>query len=603
MPPALRHNVVDWNLINIPKFSFERKSSSDFLGEKLHDNFNDNGFSIFKNALYEENKNMNEYNFIPYYIFDKTPRGLINIFYYLNKYDGIKQCYFSEKKAFIDTIISSTSDLAQYKDEIYSKYILWSDTEEKTIISFAAIYDSYLKENMEYRKKYIKQNKVKNEINIKYLRMFILLQITREILSSAEVIYNNNEDEAIQFYKIYGDNSSENTIEFSGDKNKIYKVKFYEEIRSDGYIKIKRSNNLNNLVDNSIYEILKYDDFIFSINLFENIKFNTEDDNVFITISKLIRKFSQIDYLKKWIENREKYYEVNKFLNEKILEVNEHRKIKELLFGYENESMVKNTALYNYIIKYGDIIKEKEYKFTNEPTIISNLKKYNKMRKENKKEDDLEVIEEKLRKDIFVFLEKELVNLNEILVKDNDEEIIKKYVTKAGKKGNRTLFNSAGRKANRLINSDGTIEDYIETYNFIKDLANNGRAWYGVYDSIQLLRYLNEGIYLNLSIDNEDLNKSIDDEVINKKKVNALIKELLIIRNSQSKYIELEEARQYIEQKTKEAYEKIIDSKNKFFNAAGYILEEMEEENYTQEEKEKIKEENDNEENHLEDEK
>ncbi|MCR6514270.1 hypothetical protein M4I33_05160 [Clostridium sp. LY3-2] len=563
LPPAFRHNVVNWNLTNIPKFSFAKKLEEDFLGEKLHENFCEGDISIFKNVLFKYDNKLSEYTFIPYYIFDKTPRGLINIFYYLNKYNGIKEKNFAIKKAFIDTIISSSNELSQDKNEIYDNYIVWSDSEDKTIISFLALYNNYLKLcNKDNQSK----DKVRKKTKKKYLRTYILLVVASEVLTEAEVIKDEEGNDKIAFFDVYGENISNNTIEFSNNDNN-------NEIKEKEYT----------------YEILKYADFKFSLMLFENSKSIIDEDDLFVIISKLISCFSPNNYLKEWISDRSKYRIINGFLNKKVIEIDGHKRIKKLLFDYEynfintfkeyGESIfknhLKNIAFYNYIIN--NKLDKYEYEHVSNDILFARIDQFNILRTKDKFKNKIHIIKEKLTENIFDYFDERLKDINKVKLYDRNNQSIVSYVDSAKEKSEGTLYYGVGKKVELLLNSEHMeIEEYIGIYEEVSRLSNNSRAWYGVYESIELLNILNKNVVLDLDYD-------VESNKYNKYQVVALVNKIAQISSKEEKYLEVENCRNIVMSKMKETYYEIIREQEYFYKQANYELEEFEEEEFENE--------------------
>ncbi|WP_283676945.1 hypothetical protein [Clostridium perfringens] len=549
LPPAFRHNVVNWNLVNIPKFSFKKLSEVGLLGEILHENFCEGDISIFKNSLFKNDKSLSEYTFIPYYVFDKTPRGLINIFYYLNKYNGIKERSFEVKKAFIDTIISSTNELSQYKNEIYNNYIIWANSEENTVINFSLLYNNYkdlCDKNIENK------NKVRKKTKKKYLRNYILLIITSEILNNSEIIRSEECKDKEEFYKIYEQNISNNTIEFSKD-----------------------GSNNSIIAREYISEILRYSDFKFSLMLFENLKYIEDEDLIFIIINKLLDNFKNFNYLKEWIKNREQYEHINKFLIERVSKIDEHREIKELLFNYEYKvtdkseeySKIKNVAFYNYILNNN--LENEEYKYDKNKTLFVKLDKYNILKNEDKFKDRMDKLEHKLGEDILKYFNEKLNNIDK--VKLYDKKVIEEYCHSAKNRRPNTLFYNAGIEVEQLKSENISIEIYSEIYKKVKSLSINNKAWYGVYESIELLSALNKYVILDLDyIDNNS------DDVKEKEEVKSMVNKILKVRTKEKKYAELTEYRNNFRNKMKIVYKEIEEEEESFAKGAGYTLEDFE---------------------------
>lgn len=141
-PPAYRHYVNTWDLSLIPQYRFDID-----MNEKRENLFQ----LLSKISKYRNVENIFGYNsenenkivyFLPAYnMFDRTSRGLINVYYSLNNiHDNLKNYdsdkYFVSVKGIIENIIDSSSLLVKYNQEIKNKYILWGSDEKQSKIDF-----------------------------------------------------------------------------------------------------------------------------------------------------------------------------------------------------------------------------------------------------------------------------------------------------------------------------------------------------------------------------------------------------------------------------------------------------------------------------------
>lgn len=199
LPPAFRHNVVKWNSENIPKFSFSHKNDNGeeeyiFLYEKLKNVFGD--YSIFYYKISESDY------IIPtssYEIFDKTPRGLINVFYYLSKFDVEKFNDVNDRyrleftKSLIDTIVSSSNELARSKRLLYSESLIWGadlNTTKLNFNSFEGIFNNILKTPKE-----------NNDLSRDLVNMCDEIINKFYILNSVKELLNNNNIDIEEYNK------------------------------------------------------------------------------------------------------------------------------------------------------------------------------------------------------------------------------------------------------------------------------------------------------------------------------------------------------------------------------------------------------------------
>ncbi|MDS1002022.1 hypothetical protein P9J83_00685 [Clostridium sporogenes] len=115
MPPAFRYEMP--LLSNKQKCEFKytkgNNSESETLLKLIEDNF-------FKSDKSDEFIKYNENILYDYFeIFDDTPRGLINIYYYLWQMREEKEWKVEHIKQFLDIIVNSSMELEKYKSIIY----------------------------------------------------------------------------------------------------------------------------------------------------------------------------------------------------------------------------------------------------------------------------------------------------------------------------------------------------------------------------------------------------------------------------------------------------------------------------------------------------
>jgi len=358
LPPAFRHNVVTWNLSNIPKFSFEIKEDKDkkivHLYEKISDVLGENSiFSPYGNTRNNdkeretdkgkdnENKNRIELLKTPYNIFDRTPRGLVNVYYSLNKFNERKEQeefhIFENVKLLVDTIINSSSLLVKHQSKLYEDYIKWGSDEITTSIRFDKI-----KEELEeyHENKYIIEFKNKNNRknrksieeqenhedvvtyeNLKIiLNAFILGHMIKTLLPNAE---SEGYDDAkeIFMYAIYCEPQFSNLR----NANKIMDLdKFKKNYKSIMYYE-------EEIYESALMDIFMFSDLHFSLKFYElfgdklgkedifeskeNLYQNTE--TAFSTIYDVLYenddKNIAIETIKKWY--KKKYEENGKMKN------------------------------------------------------------------------------------------------------------------------------------------------------------------------------------------------------------------------------------------------------------------------------------------------
>lgn len=145
IPPSRRHHVVDWNIYNIPSFSFGKTK----LIDKIYEFYNGDNIFGFKDN--ESNISSTKY---PYIIFDNKPRGIINVYYNLSRIVNNDKKSFFDIKSLIDTIIDSSPELLKNKEKFY-EFINWGSNFKSTQINYDKLIikedeNSSLKESLSY---------------------------------------------------------------------------------------------------------------------------------------------------------------------------------------------------------------------------------------------------------------------------------------------------------------------------------------------------------------------------------------------------------------------------------------------------------------------
>lgn len=160
IPPARRHQLLQWNENTIPRFAFGQIT---FLGQ-LHRLFG-------KNELFGY-KNYGEDILLPitksYCIFDKTPRGIVNVYYHVHEVNERftdrwmnsrnldneeKKEQFIMVKSIVDTILLSSTRLAAVQRQVLEKYIQWGHDVSSTYIDYSKVEDIIVLESERVRLK------------------------------------------------------------------------------------------------------------------------------------------------------------------------------------------------------------------------------------------------------------------------------------------------------------------------------------------------------------------------------------------------------------------------------------------------------------------
>lgn len=303
LPPAFRHNVVKWNLTNIPKFSFEKSNNNEnnknlegqnliYLYEKLNEIFGTNNIFCYE-VLDEKYSKINALIKSSYNIFDTTPRGLVNVYYYLSKYNKEEfqkkeELKFVYVKSLIDTLISSSSFLAQYQDNFFKKYLIWGSGESTTTIDFKNIGDKML----EWDEKYKKEDKQENKKNAKeklkkFLSFFLLGHCVKKLLSNINCSdYNSAKEKFI--YTVYS-NPWFSDIDIEYQKVQTWDI-FKGMYKNEFYNEINRYNA-------AISDFLKYTDLEFGLVFFEKLRESLNNGDIYINENQDIQLYNEQAFL------------------------------------------------------------------------------------------------------------------------------------------------------------------------------------------------------------------------------------------------------------------------------------------------------------------
>ncbi|ASS73974.1 hypothetical protein CIG75_02575 [Tumebacillus algifaecis] len=146
MPPARRHQLLQWNENNIPNFSFDKRTLMEQL-DKLLGSKNLFSYQLEGSSkLYPITKSFS--------IFDRTPRGIVNVYYHIHEMnerfaelwrvdrelsEQEKKERFTLVKSLVDTILLSSTELAAEQRGILEKFIQWGQDASNTFLDYSYI--------------------------------------------------------------------------------------------------------------------------------------------------------------------------------------------------------------------------------------------------------------------------------------------------------------------------------------------------------------------------------------------------------------------------------------------------------------------------------
>ncbi|WP_110930003.1 hypothetical protein [Paenibacillus bouchesdurhonensis] len=146
IPPARRHQLVNWNMETIPQFAFGEITLASQLQLLMRNN------QIF--GYHDISKEISKGSLLPiknsFAIFDKKARGLVNVYYHIHQINQIlssaqyldstpeeqEKIKFIHIKALIDTIILSSGELIVDQQQFMDKLIRWGSNQESSYIDY-----------------------------------------------------------------------------------------------------------------------------------------------------------------------------------------------------------------------------------------------------------------------------------------------------------------------------------------------------------------------------------------------------------------------------------------------------------------------------------
>ncbi|WBW96311.1 hypothetical protein [Oceanirhabdus sp. W0125-5] len=632
LPPAFRHNVVTWNLSNIPKFSFEikegEKKKNVYFYEKLTEVFGENSiFSPIKN----NQTDMVELIRTPYNIFDTTPRGLVNVYYYLDKFnkenfenDELKERRFIYIKMLIDTIIDSSKELVRNK-EFINKCLLWGNNENTTLINFEHITNELIKGN-----EYIHISKEKdNDKDIKLekdrrkvvLNTFLLCYIAQSKLDNAKCEGYENAKKAF-IYAMYKDNWY---VGFAAQNGNLTFGSFNNYWRNDSW----------NLYNNCIRELLKFTDLTFALKFYEKFVDEMEGADIYIKTSsseEVNKKVFNVIYDILFLTNESygkevlsNWYNMNqyqmgkmdstlKFLDE-LSRTNTGYEVTERIFkdisiniDIYKKSIKNQTNENDSEIEYG-ITKSFRDKSTEYNRYFKNviLNRFTEIRKNHEGFKSNSIDEEiaknnikliKMLKKVSKFKEEDKFRINKILLNrtiqisndlstillriENKDNIItinefkaefQKFMNGNAGVSDTTIYNQVKSNIDKLL---GKIENnaisidvdrYIKLMKELDYLAYRSNARYGIFEARELFGYIKENAILTTDM----LDKYNFSEALHEYS-NYIIKE----KNEELIEGDYSDKKEKMRTLLKEVYNKVKDEDDKLLKELGMDPEDME---------------------------
>lgn len=540
LPPARRHQVVSWNNTSIPNFSFEDITLAVQLDELMEK------YNIFT----DKKKENNELQPIraSYSIFDKTPRGLVNVYYHVHQINLMKQeltfkslnvkeqnaKLFKSVKSLIDTIILSSSRLVERQKYFLDNILLWGSTAENTQINYTKL-ESDIKNHREEIKNLKEPSGLDREtIEIEQesrFCFFIIVELLKELIP--EVSYD--EKDRVKVKNILLENMCLNL------RNPYYKVPdFYNERLYNVAIGVVNNTDLRTaLLFLEHLDASEHENYYYGVNDTKEQKYE-KDRFMFSTIASLIRYddnlLKELYYIS-YSERSVTASNVLKFLEE-ISETTSEFELKErtfssLLSRFDEEAKMKaedpkhqlvTRLLTNTLIAIDNM--STEYILNNYiKTVEEVTKRKNDASKDYRQYQVMKAINED-KGTSTILTDRQKANIDK-LIQNMGDSIFKRMNSKYpnyivdtkddfGEKVNLFFEGVDGISNTKYRQLKQDVLEYLEQdkrdikensfvaysimYKKVKSLSQNYLVWYGRKEARNFLTVLMQDVYFSLSI-------------------------------------------------------------------------------------------------------
>jgi len=528
IPPARRHQLVNWNLETIPQFSFDKVTLLDQL-QKLMQNNQIFGYQKPGENTWTPIKNS-------FVIFDKKPRGLVNVYYHMHQLNQIiaknenneksedrQMKLFMFVKGLLDTIISSSSSLAANQTMLLDKFLNWGSDPKSTFINY-----DLDKENSADKTKNRDSKRNVNEPDYRLERL-ILGEMIQTLLPDVRI--NEKDLNALKKPLFKG---------LANPENKSLSVELNNTLRRWNYplfhivygilvnLDTRTSLLLLELLSNSGHEVYYYE----SIHSEERAD---KDRNLFICLHQL--SLENPNFLKKLyfhshnLKNDNVNDSIN-FLND-LCAVSSSFAITEKIFksiltkkvtndGDSHSSFIIRNLLINTltIIRLESSRTGQIEKSTNEMAgsiTVATKDEFNtdyralvKINENLKKDEPLPLeilrVPDRASTNVSKALEKWMSEVRNVSVQfANEFQAALKTFLNYNSGSNSAKINhlqTTIQEFANVLNANETrflVEHFIELYKEVEALAKNNRVWYGQFEAIRLLEAMRKTAHLETS--------------------------------------------------------------------------------------------------------
>lgn len=560
IPPARRHQLVNWNLETIPYFSFGNIT----LASQLKTLMENNQIFIFNQHNSDKMHPIKN----SFSIFDKKARGLVNVYYHIHQVNQLlssteyrqysmeeqKKIKYINVKSLIDTIILSSTELADNQKTFFDKLIRWGNNSESSFIDYETT-----KLRLEL---FIVGEMIKTLLpNIRYDEN-AFLALKKELFSEYALVKNDRGT-------FDGDQIKKNASKWwytpyyivrsilihSKARNALLLLEYLSQDNDKYYYEnyyLSNRYQKDRIIFMSIYKV-SLEDKNFLINLFDishNLKVEEVNDCInFLTgISIVSSKFSITERIfGKLLSN---FYNKNKDTQK-----NKEDYIKRFLFintliylsdSIETNSTSKHNSnnLTSSIIVSGKDNLSKTFKILRKINENINERKSNSAALIRTLDTTLQNLGEVLYKRFESHPEKVEIVLN----KEFKEEYLK-FVNGTRNGSSTTKYHIVQTKLFYLTDNDlsqlKNIDIFTEMFKEIESLSQNNKIWYGRSEAIRFLSAIKRTACLNSELFFEGIESSLLQEFVKYESSNSAISEDL----------EFEEAKEDMRDMLESAYD------------------------------------------------
>lgn len=519
IPPACRHQLVNWNIETIPQFAFGERTLASQLQLLMRDNqmfgYHDISQEVSKDSL-RPIKNS-------FAIFDKKARGLVNVYYHIHQINRIlssaqymettpeeqDKIKFIHIKALIDTIILSSGELIVYQQQFMDRLIRWGSNQESSFIDYET---DTLQLELLIMGEIIKEHLPK--IRYDEAAFFEMKKVLFHELALSESDKKNTTDDNSSFikhankwrYPLYC--IVRGILVHTKPRSALLLLEYLSRASGESYYYEYHHSperyEKDRFVFMSLYK-LSLEDENFLIDLYEqshSFKINEVNESInFLNdicaisaeysltermFEKLLSKFRvEVD---KSTAPDERVKAKDLYIK-RVLFINTLVQLSNILDIDKNNDSTKDKDVYDTLIHEDLLLKE--YRM---------MLKINRNLNENKNLSVslLRMLDTSVNK-LGDLLYKRLIDSYSDIFVCTTKEFMDEYLKFInGKNGKNTKYSSVifWLNHNDFVDKYIKIEDFISVYKEIDKLSKNNRVWYGQYEAIRFLAVIKRTVHI-----------------------------------------------------------------------------------------------------------